>query len=143
MSKFKLFMRENKIAKENTTYAPTTSLLDENGEPLKFEIRALTTREDNNLRDKCTEFIPIKGKPNNYNPKFNSADYICKMLCACIVYPDLRDKELQDSYDVMTPEDLLLEMIDNPVEYDNFATFVRDYNGLDKTFEDKVNDAKN
>ena len=35
MSKFARFMKKNKILKENTTYAPTKSLLDENGEPVK------------------------------------------------------------------------------------------------------------
>ena len=38
MSKFARFMKKNKILKENTTYAPTKSLLDENGEPVKFTI---------------------------------------------------------------------------------------------------------
>ncbi len=65
------------------------------------------------------------------------------MLCACIVEPNLYDKELQDSYGVMTPEELLKEMIDDPGEYQDFASFVQDYNGFNTSFEEKVEEAKN
>ena len=69
--------------------------------------------------------------------------YLAKMLCACIVEPNLYDKELQDSYDVMTPEDLLQAMVDDPGEYQDFATFVQNFNGFNTTLEDKVDEAKN
>ncbi len=34
MSNFSRFMKKNKIQKQNTTFAATKSLLDENGKPL-------------------------------------------------------------------------------------------------------------
>ena len=43
------------------------------------------------------------------------------MMVASIVEPNLNDKTLQDSYGVMTPEDLLTEMIDNPGEYNDLV----------------------
>ena len=87
--------------------------------------------------------VPVKGKPNMYRPKLDTSKYIAKMLCACIVEPNLYDKELQDSYGVMTPEELLKEMIDDPGEYQDFASFVQDYNGFNTSFEEKVEEAKN
>ena len=87
--------------------------------------------------------VPVKGKPNVYRPKLNTSKYIAKMMCACIVEPNLYDKELQDSYGVMTPEDLLKEMIDDPGEYQAFATFVQDFNGFNTNLEEKVEEAKN
>ena len=87
--------------------------------------------------------VPVKGKPNMYRPKLDTSKYIAKMLCACIVDPNLYDKELQDSYGVMTPEELLKEMIDDPGEYQDFASFVQDYNGFNTSFEEKVEEAKN
>ena len=87
--------------------------------------------------------IPVKGKPNMYRPKLDTSKYIAKMICACVVEPNLYDKELQDSYGVMTPEDLLKEMIDDPGEYQEFAAFIQEFNGFNTTLEDKVEEAKN
>jgi hypothetical protein len=136
-------MKSNKITKEVTTYPVTKSLLDEDGNPLKWTIKPLSTRENDNIRDECMVEVPVVGKPNMYRPKLNTSKYIAKVVCACVVEPDLFDKELQDSYGVMTPEDLLREMVDDPGEYQEFANFVQTYNGFDTTLEDKVEEAKN
>ena len=143
MSKFARFMKQNKIKKENTTFAPTKSLLDENGEQIKFIIKPLTTKENEDIREACTVDIPVTGKPNIFRPKLNTSKYLAKMLCYCIIEPNLFDKELQDSYGVMTPEDLIKEMIDDPGEYQDFVVFVQDFNGFNVTLENKVDDAKN
>ena len=42
MSNFSRFMKKNKIAKENTTFPATKSLVDENGNPLEWTIKPLT-----------------------------------------------------------------------------------------------------
>lgn len=143
MSKFSRFMKQNKIKKENTTFAPTKSLLDENGEPIKFIIKPLTTKENEDIREACTVDIPVTGKPNIFRPKLNTSKYLAKMLCSCIIEPNLFDKELQDSYRVMTPEDLIREMIDDPGEYQDFVTFIQNFNGFNVSLEDKVDNAKN
>ena len=59
------------------------------------------------------------------------------------VTPDLFDKELQDSYGVATPEELLLAMVDDPGEYNDLAVFIQQFQGFDVSFEDKVDEAKN
>ena len=143
MSNFNRFMKNNKIAKENTTFPVTKSLVDEKGEPLLWVIKPLTTTENEKIRDDCMIDVPVVGKPNMFRPKLNTSKYIAKMLCACIVEPNLYDKELQDSYGVMTPEDLLHEMVDDPGEYQAFVGFVQDFNGFNTTLEDKVEEAKN
>ena len=139
----KRFLKQHKKVKENTTYPATKSLTDENGNPLLWTIRALTTKENDEIREDCMIEIPVKGKPNVYRNRLNTSKYIAKMVSACVVEPNLYDKELQDSYGVMTPEDLLKEMVDSPSEYQDFATFVQEYCGFDTTIEEKVEEAKN
>ena len=51
MSKFSRFMKANKIAKPNEKYAPTTTLQDENGKPLEWEFKQITSKENEALRD--------------------------------------------------------------------------------------------
>ena len=60
-----------------------------------------------------------------------------------MVVPDLYDKELQDSYGAMAPEDLLLAMVDDPGEYNELASFVQRFQGFDVSFNEKVDEAKN
>ena len=143
MSNFARFMKKNKIQKENTTYAATKSLVDENGKPLVWTIRPLSTKENDVIRDECMIEVPVKGKPNVFRPKLNTSKYIAKMICACVVEPNLYDAELQDSYGVMTPDELLKEMVDDPGEYQDFASFVQNFNGFNSTFEEDVEEAKN
>lgn len=143
MSKFSRFMKVNKIEKETTKMAVTKSLVDEEGNPLEWTLKPLTTRENDNIRDDCMIEVPVVGKPNVFRPKLNTSKYIAKMVCACVVEPNLYDKELQDSYGVYTPEELLKEMVDDPGEYQNLASFIQSYNGFDTTLEEKVDEAKN
>lgn len=143
MSNLSLFLKKNKIVKENTKYAATKSLCDEKGNPLEWEIKAISTRENDDIRESCTIEIPMKGKPNAFRPKVLSAKYGAKMLAASVVFPDLMNAELQDSYGVSTPEDLVREMIDDPGEYNDFLAFVQEFNGFNTSMEEKVEEAKN
>lgn len=143
MSNLNRFLKNNKVQKENTTYPATKSLTDEEGNPLEWTIKPLTTKANENIRESCTFEVPVKGKANMYRPKLNTNLYLAKMMVASVVEPNLYDAELQDSYGVKTPEDLLKEMIDDPGEYNEFASFVQNFNGFNTTLEDKVEEAKN
>ena len=136
-------MKENKVVKENTTFPATKSLTDEDGKPLEWTIKPLTTKENDSIRDDCMIDVPVVGKPNMFRPKLNTSKYIAKMICSCVIEPNLYDKDLQDSYGVMTPEDLLKEMIDDPGEYQDFASFIQNFNGFNTSLDDKVEEAKN
>ena len=143
MSKFAKFMKANKTMKENGFYPATKSLCDERGNPLEWEIRHITSAENEAIREGCMVEVQVKGKPNMFRPRLKTGQYIRKMIAASVVVPDLYDAELQDSYGVKTPEDLLMEMVDDPGEYNDFAAFVQRFQGFDTTFEDKVDEAKN
>ena len=142
MSTFNRFMKQNKIQKENTTYAATKSLLDEEGKALMWKIKPLNTVQNDAIREDCTVDVPVKGKPNLYRPKVNTSLYMARMICAAVVEPNLYDKELQDSYAVSSPEALLKEMVDDPGEYGAFAEFIQRVSGFSDIAED-IEKAKN
>ena len=142
MSNFSKFMKANKIQKQNVMHPVTKSLCDENGEPLLWEIKPLTTKENERIRESCTIEIPVKGKPNQYRAKVDMNRYQAKLLCAAIVTPDLNNADLQTSYGVMSAEDLIKEMVDDPAEYTNLMIFVQNLSGF-KTLEEEVEEAKN
>lgn len=143
MSKFSRFMKANKVVKSNEKYVATKSLTDENGKPLQWEFRHITAKENEDLREKCTVDVQVKGKINMFRPKLNTSQYLTEMITASTVYPDLYDSELQDSYGVKTPEDLLFAMVDDPGEYQDLCVFIQEFQGFTETLNEKVDEAKN
>lgn len=143
MSKFLRFMKPNKTTKANEFYAPTTSLCDENGKPLEWEFKHITSKQNEQMRENCTVDVPITGKPNMYRPKLNTSKYLTQMVVTSTVCPDLYDAELQDSYGVKTPEDLLFALVDDAGEYQDLCVWVQKFQGFTKVLSDKVDEAKN
>lgn len=143
MSKFSRFMKANKAQKANRKYAPTKSLTDENGKPLEWEFRHITAKENEDLREKCTVDVQVKGKPNLFRPRLNTSKYLTEMICESVIYPDLYDAELQDSYNVKTPHELLFAMVDDPGEYQDLCVFIQEFQGFTETLDEKVEAAKN
>lgn len=143
MSKFAKFMKANKVVRENQKYAPTKSLLDENGKPICWEFRHITSRENEDLRESCTREVPVTGKPNLYRPRLNVSQYMAKMIVTSTVYPDLYDSDLQDSYGVRTPEELLFAMVDDPGEYNDLGEWVQKFQGFTQGMDELVEEAKN
>lgn len=143
MSKFAQFMKSNKKEKANEFYAPTASLCDEAGKPIRWEFRHLTSKENDNLRDDCTIEVQVTGKPNLFRPKLDTSKYLNCMICTATVFPDLYDAELQNSYGVKTPQDLLYALVDDSGEYSDLCAWMQKFQGFSKTLDDKVEEAKN
>ncbi len=138
MSDFSRFMKKNKTPRTSTTYAATKSLLDENGEPLLWTIRPISSREVENIREECMNVDMAGGKA-----KFDSRKFTSRLLCAAIAEPNLNNAELQKSYGVMGAEDLLYEMIDDPAEFTALLNFVQNYSGLKNDLQANIDEAKN
>lgn len=143
MSEFKAFMKQNKKIKPNTMYVATTSIVDEDGNSPEWEIRHITSKENSELREKNTKEVPIPGKYGSFRQKIDTEGYMRDLIVASTVTPNLYDAELQDSYGVSTPEELLMAMVDDPGEYDEFVKFVSDFNGYNKDINAKIDEAKN
>lgn len=132
MSNLSLFLKKNKKTRENVKYAATKSLCDENGKPLEWEIKPLNSREYDQLMADCSD---DKGK----------MDWVMfreRLVTACVVEPNLNSSELQDSYGVMSAEDLLRAMVDDPLEFSAFYKFV-DNMSSSGNIDEKIEQAKN
>lgn len=143
MSKFSQFMKVNKKVKENEKYAPTNSLVGADGKALEWEFKPLTSKQNEKIREDCTIEVQVTGKPNLFRPKLDTSKYLTKMIVASTVYPDLYDAELQDSYGVKIPDDLLFELVDDAGEYQELCSWMQKFQGFSKSLEDKVEEAKN
>lgn len=138
MSGLKSFYKENQRKQTHVKYAASDAFLDENGKPVEWEIKAITSKAADAIREACTS-IDAKGK----RMKVDSARYSRMMAAACTVYPDLTDKGLQDSYGVLDAGELLQELLVNDGEYQAYCKKVLEVSGYNKTDEELVEEAKN
>lgn len=130
-----MFLKENKIKRENKFFAATKSIKDSSGEPALWEIRPVPTKENEEIRCSC-----LKKTKDGFS--LDTPLYVARLVAASVVSPDLYNAKLQDSYGVVTPEDLVREMVDNHGEYAKLVAFVEEMNGCEP-MDKKVEKAKN
>lgn len=143
MSDFKQFMKGNKKRKKDLQVAVTESLTDQNGKPVLWTLRHLTAREVADLRNACTRMEQVTGRPDLEKEVVDTDKFSELLITAAVKVPNLRDKELQDSYSASSPMDLIYAMVDEPGEYSRLNELIMKMNGLDESLDDKVAEAKN
>lgn len=143
MSDLSMFLRKNKKTRPNTFYAATKSITDEKGEPVKWEIRCVPTEEAKRIQTECIHPVPVPGKKGQFLDRVNTVEYLLKITAAAVVFPDLQNAELQDSYGVKTPEDLLMALVDNPSEFTDLQNYVSQQSGFDEDLGEDIEEAKN
>jgi hypothetical protein len=136
------FLAENAVPVENIKFVASKRFLGEDGNPIPWEIKTITGTEDEALRKSCAKRIPVPGKKNQYQKETDYDLYLGKLAVACTVFPNLNDKELQDSYKVMGADALLKTML-TPGEYAEYLTKIQEVCGFDTTMQDEVDEAKN
>lgn len=138
----KAFLKQSAILPENKKIVVSKRFVGDSGKPIEWEVRAITSAEDEKIRTACTKREPIPGKRNQYTEKTDQAAYIRSLAAACTVFPNLNDKELQDSYGVMSAEQLIGEML-LPGEFAEYINRIGELTGFDVTMEERVEEAKN
>ena len=136
------FLAENALAVGNVKFAASKRFMGDDGKPMLWEIKTITGTEDETLRKSCAKRVPIPGKKNQYQKETDYDMYLGKLAVACTVFPDLNNKELQDSYKVMGADALLKTML-TPGEYADYVQKVQEVCGFDTSLQDEVDEAKN
>lgn len=135
------FLSQNAVKVENVKHVVSDRFLDENGIPVEWETKCITSTEDEAIRKSCSKLAQIPGKKNQFQRETDYNMYLGKLAVACTVYPNLNDKEVQDSYGVMGADALLKAML-TPGEYANYLDKLQQINGFE-TLQEKVDEAKN
>jgi len=142
MGTLSAFLAENALPVENIKFAASHRFLSPDKKPMEWEIKAISSTEDEALRKACTKRVPVPGKKNQFQRELDADAYLGKLAVACTVFPNLNDKELQDSYKVMGGDALLKAML-TPGEYADYLTKIQEVCGFDKTLQDEVDEVKN
>lgn len=138
----KAFLKGNAVEQENVKFIASKRFVGEDKEPMEWEIKAITSQKAEDLQKACTRNIPVPGRKGQFTKDVDYGAYAAKLAVECTVFPNLNDKELQDSYKVMGGEALLKTML-LPGEYTDYLDKVQEINGFGKDINDLVDEAKN
>lgn len=141
MSKLTCFLAGNVEKRENSYIIVSNRFKDENGKPVPWEIRSISAEEDENIRKQCTRRVPVVGKKNQFSQDFDANAYLAKLAAKAVVFPDLNDSELQDSYGVMGAEELVKVMLYKD-EFDKLTEKLMNVS-QSEDINDLVDEAKN
>lgn len=136
------FLAENALPVEHIKFAVSPRFVDKDKKPVEWEIKTITGTEDEALRKACAKRVPIPGKRNQYQKETDYDMYLGKLAVACTVFPNLNDKELQDSYKAMGAEALLKAML-TPGDYAAYVEKVQEVCGFSTPIQEEVDEAKN
>lgn len=100
-----------------------------------FVIKLLSPGELSRMQSRATSLVGKKAA-------FDTDLYNREAIKYSVVVPDLKDAELQDSYGVVSEEDLINEMLTG-AEYIKLVTEITEFNSLDESMDDKIKEAKN
>ena len=135
MNDFSMFLKENVKPVETVEYVASTRMLDADGKPAKWILKPVSSRDDNDIKNEC---LKINGKTRG----LDLAKYQVKLCAASVVFPPLRNTELQNSYGVVGAEDLLLELLSTSGEFNGLLTKVTEITSPE-TMDELVDEAKN
>lgn len=141
MNTLSAFLAENAIAIPNEKVVVSKRFVQD-GEPVEWEIRRVTSKEDEDIRKSCMNRVPVPGKKRQLTPELDTSKYMGQLVAACVVFPDLTNADLQDSYHVKSADALLKAML-TPGEYAELQEKTLEINGYDETLEDLKQEAKN
>lgn len=111
MSKYAAFMCGTAAAVENKKVVISNRFKDETGKPVPWEIKALTAEENEELQRRCMVNVPVPGQRGQYTRELDQIKYTAMLLTESVVFPDLNNAELQDSYNVKGADALLRKML--------------------------------
>lgn len=138
----KSFLRQNVKPNEHEKVQISKRFIDEEtGEPEFWEIRALDSYEVDECERQATKLQRV-GKTDRYEAKTDQGKFALMTMTRAIVYPDLTDRELQDSYGVNNPEDLLCKLL-LPGERQKLIEICNRLNDYGQDLDDAVEQSKN
>ena len=109
----------------------------EDGKPVPWEVRPILQDENDKLMKKYTK----KDKKTN-TESFDRQGYITELIASAVVFPDLKNAELQKAYGVMGEAELIKKML-LVGEFATLTQKVQALSGLDEDINDLVEEAKN
>ncbi|WP_282938992.1 phage portal protein [Paenibacillus sp. RC67] len=113
---------------------------DKEGKPVAWKLRSMTEEENESIRKSATK--RVQAKRGVATQETDPTEYMAKLAVASVVFPNLKDVELQKSYGVLGAENLLRKML-LAGEYAALIEKIQELNAFDKNMNELVDEVKN
>ncbi|KOR82526.1 phage tail assembly chaperone [Paenibacillus solani] len=140
MSDFSMFFAGQSSAEITEEFVVSVRFKDAEGRPVPWKLRSITEEENQECRKAATR--KVKGKNGLFTPEIDPNDYMAKLMVSSVIFPDLKNSELQKSYGVLGAESLLRKML-LPGEFAALGEQVQALNGFDRDMNELVDEVKN
>lgn len=140
MSDLSVFFQQNVETDIIEEFEVSKRFKDVEGKPVPWKLRTMTEDENESIRKSVTR--RVKGKGGIQTTETNHDEYIAKLAVSSVVFPNLKDADLQKSYGVLGAESLLRKML-LPGEYASLLEKVQEMNGFDRDINDLKEEVKN
>lgn len=137
----KAFMAESAIQYKEVDYVASERFIDEKNNPIPWKLRILTETELSKLKAQCKKRVTNPKTQQSYI-ETDSSKLADLMIENSVIYPNLNNTQLQDSYGAVGAIDLAKKML-IPGEYNDLILAVNEANGFNSGMAEKIKRAKN
>jgi len=85
MSDLTAFLKQNIKEVKNIMYAASKRILDNEGNSMKWELKAISSKEDDDIVKSCTKRVPVPGKKGQFMPETDQTKYIAEMCVIMLI----------------------------------------------------------
>lgn len=137
------FLSQNAKKIENKKIVVSDRFVNpETGEPMEWEIQAVSSAEIKKIRNQCTRSVPMPGgKKGQFIQQTDTGAFEMKLAVKSTVFPNLNNVELQESYGVKDAESLLGVMLSGG-EFDEYSAKISELCGYELE-NNLIEEAKN
>lgn len=104
------FLKQNVADTDKKLIVVSERFVDANGEPQKWEIRRINADEDRKIEKHCTTEKRDR-RTGTITQIRDDGEYVASIAAMAVEYPNLKDKDVQKSWDANSPVDLLRKML--------------------------------
>ena len=130
MGKLQEFLMANEISKDQTMEVQVSQF------PAPFVIRAITEKENKEIRKSCQR-VTFDKKTRQKQTETDTDLYSNRLVTACCIDPNFKDADLQAKYGVRGAEELI-DVLLKPGQFTDLLMAVQEING----FADDINDLR-
>ena len=125
-SKLEAFFAQNAKQLPEKEIIVSNRFTDADGNPIPWKIKSIDAGTYQSLRSDALDMnVKTEGGSKDVNVKYNTAKMNIRKVVASVVFPDLKNKALQDSYGVSSAAALIGVMLSDS-EFDTLLDAVND-----------------
>ena len=142
MSDLSAFFAENVAPLEEVEIAVSERMLDKDGKPIKWKVKAITSAVNSSIEERAMRVVNVPGKRGQRTREIDYTRYSRLLVCDCVTYPNLNDAGLQDSYHAKSADELIAAML-TAGEFTELSAKCLEICGFDVPIDEEIEQAKN